>query len=105
MSGWFNGSLQARPFFGLQAVKNVMGHHFRAPRMIRSVDDRFTAAVSNYGVAQRTPQFRSKLQRPRLAAGDRSHSCRNLDCDRLAGYGGLLPSRVPTAYSGPVVPA
>ena len=49
--------------------------------------------------------FRARRQRSRLAVGDRSHSYRNLDCERLAGHVGLLPSHAPTAYNGPVVPA
>src|SRR5260370_39824333 len=54
---------------------------------------------------RRTPQFKPQPQRPRLAGGGRSHSCRNLDCERLAGHVGLLPPHAPTAYNGRVVPA
>ena len=51
------------------------------------------------------PQFKPQPQRPRLAGGGRSHSCRNLDCERLVGHVGLLPPHAPTAYNGRVVPA
>jgi Binding-protein-dependent transport system inner membrane component len=54
---------------------------------------------------RRTPQFKPQPQRPRLAGGGRSHSCRNLDCERPAGHVGLLPLHAPTAYNGRVVPA
>ena len=37
--------------------------------------------------------IKAQLQRSQLAVDDRSHSCRNLDCDRPAGHVGLLPSR------------
>ena len=58
------------------------------------------------GVCQRiTSAAEAQRQRPQLAAGDRSHSCRNLDCDRLAGHVGLLPPHAPTTYNGRVVPA
>src|SRR5882757_1646603 len=53
---------------------------------------------------RRTPQFKPQPQRPRLAGGGRSHSCRNLDCERPAGHVGLLPPLAPTAYNARVVP-
>jgi hypothetical protein len=55
--------------------------------------------------ARRTPQFKTRPQRPRLAGGGRSHSCRNLDYEHLAGHVGLLPPHEPTAYNGRVAPA
>jgi hypothetical protein len=49
--------------------------------------------------------FKGHLQRPRWAAGNRSHSYQNWDCDSLAGSVGLLPLRAPTPCNGPVAPA
>src|SRR5260370_14804776 len=54
---------------------------------------------------RRTPQFKPQPQRPRLAGGGRSHSCRNFDCERLAGHVGLLPPHAPTEDNGRVVPS
>jgi hypothetical protein len=58
-----------------------------------------------FDLAAPVQQLKVQRQRPRLAAGDRSHSCRRLDCDSPVGRAGLLPPRAPTTCSGPVVSA
>jgi hypothetical protein len=54
---------------------------------------------------RRAHLFKAQLQRLRLAAGDQSHNCRNLDRDLLVEYVDRLRSRAPKAYSGLAGPA
>ena len=77
---------------------------FQLNRSLVSVDTS-RMALHAEDCKRRAHLFKAQLQRLRLAAGDQSHNCRNLDRDLLVEYVDRLRLRAPKAYSGLAGPA
>ena len=77
---------------------------FQLNRSLVSVDTS-RMALQAEDCKRRAHLLKAQLQRLRLAAGDQSHNCRNLDRDLLVEYVDRLRLRAPKAYSGLAGPA